>query len=147
MKSKVIAPSTSVTRYSIGIHTLQRVDSERELGAITESSLSVSKTCQAAKRKAMTMLGLLKRTLGKFDPAILPIIVSCYIHPYLKHSIQAWSPWLIRDQQLPEAAQRWATKMTRALPELDIKPKSGQPKVHFNANTLISGYIALSIKS
>ncbi|KAF8564995.1 hypothetical protein P879_06227 [Paragonimus westermani] len=115
MKSKVIAPSTSVTRYSIGNHTLQRADSERDLGANTESSLSVSKTCQAAKKKAMTMLDLLKRTLGKLDPAILPIIVSCYIRPYLEHSIQAWSPWLVRDQQLLEAAQRWATKMTRGM--------------------------------
>ena len=60
-------------------------------------------------------LGLLKCTLGKFEPAILPFLFSCYIRPHLEFSVQAWNPWLLRDQRALETAQRWATKMTRGM--------------------------------
>lgn len=113
-KSKVVASSNS-NCYSIGSNILQNVNYERDLGVITESTMSVSKQCIAANKKAMRILGLLRRTLGLFEPSILPILLSCYIRPQVEYSIQAWSPWLIRDERLLEAAQRWATKLTRGM--------------------------------
>ena len=102
-KSKVLSNSTR-TRYSLGNVLLQNVQCERDLGVITEASMSVSKQCLAAKKKAMKTLGLLKRILGKFEPAIYPFLFSCYIRPHLEFSVQAWNPWLLRDQR--SAGQR-----------------------------------------
>ena len=114
-KCKVIYTSPHATTYRIDTSELQQVTCERDLGILIQSSLSVSATCSQASKRALSVLGLLRRAMGAFEPEIFITLLNSYIRPHLEYAIQAWNPWLRKDQLALELPQRRATKLVRGL--------------------------------
>ena len=50
-----------------------------------------------------------------FEPEIFITLLNSYIRPHLEYAIQAWNPWLRKDQLALELPQRRATKLVRGL--------------------------------
>ena len=114
-KCKMMSLFMSTLSYHIGSTVLQQVSQERDLGVVIQSSLSVSATCVQASKHALSALGLLRRALGTFEPITFKILLHSYIRPHLEYAIEAWSPWLRKDQRILERPQRRATKFVRGL--------------------------------
>ncbi|CAH8605723.1 unnamed protein product [Dicrocoelium dendriticum] len=112
-------PSAFSPVYYLGASILQISSAERDLGIITQTSLSVSASCRKAAAAANRMVGLLKRAFGQIDPSNFRLLLNAFLRPHLEFAIQAWSPWLLKDQRILEAPQRRATKLVRGLKHLD----------------------------
>jgi len=92
-------------------YDLDSVDEEKDLGVITIHDLKFSKQCNEAAKKAMRVLGLVKRHFYNPDIATFRLLYKSFIRPHLEYSVQAWSPCLRRDIDCLEKVQRRATKL------------------------------------
>ena len=75
--------------------------------------LKFSKQCNEAAKKAMRVLGLVKRHFRNPDMATFRLLYKSFIRPHLEYSVQAWSPCLRRDIDCLEKVQRRATKLVQ----------------------------------
>ena len=104
--------------YRLGNDAITRVTFERDLGVIQQQDLGCSQQSRKAASKASSQVGLLRRVFGVFEPEVLPALISLYVRPHIEYAIQAWQPWLAKDQQRLETPQRRATKQTRGMFQL-----------------------------
>ena len=105
--------------YIMGNTKLETIDEEKDLGVYITNDLKPSTHCSKAAAKAMSCLGLVKRSFKHIDPEGFQILYKTYIRPHLEYSVQAWSPYMEKDIQCLEKVQRRATKL---VPFLKNKP-------------------------
>ena len=71
------------TRYTIQqgdkIWELKEISEVRDLGIIITGDLKVARQCASASRKAMSVLGLIKRHFEKLDPCSFKILYNSYM--------------------------------------------------------------------
>ena len=84
-------------------------------GVIISSNLKPSAQCLKAANKAMSVLGMVKRNFRRLDTDSFNVIYKGYIRPHLEFCIQAWSPFLAKDEVVLEKVQRRATKLVCGL--------------------------------
>ena len=94
-------------------YDLDSVDEEKDLGVITTHDLKFSKQCNEAAKKAMRVLGLVKRYFRNLDIATFRLLYKSFIRLHLEYSVQAWSPCLRSDIDCLEKVQRRATKLVQ----------------------------------
>ena len=82
---------------------------EKDLGVLISKDLKVADQCNRAAKKAMRVLGMVKRSFKNLDEDSLKMIYCSYIRPHLEYCIQAWSPYYKKDIQTLEKVQRRAT--------------------------------------
>ena len=102
-----------------GIRTvLSESTLEKDLGVLISKDLKVADQCNKAAKKAMRVLGMVKRSFKNLDEESLKTIYCSYIRPHLEYCIQAWSPYYRKDIQTLEKVQQRATKLVRRLKNL-----------------------------
>ena len=89
------------------------VSQAKDLGVVYTDNLKSTEQCQAAAAKARRMLGLLGRALPAKSPEVVLPMYRSLVRPHLEYCTPAWSPQLVKDQQVLEQVQRVATWMFR----------------------------------
>ena len=96
-------------------YILKETAEEKDLGVIVTNSLGVSLQCAEAAKKAMRILGMVRRQFKNIDKECFRLLYKTFVRPYLEYAIQAWSPYKKRDIECLEKVQRRATKMVSRL--------------------------------
>ena len=104
--------------YKLGNNVVLRDVQERDLGVIIQTDLGSSKQVDKAAKTAMLHVRLLRRAFGQLDESISTTMISAYIRPHIEYAVQAWSPWLKRDQHKLETPLRRATKLIKGYQHL-----------------------------
>jgi hypothetical protein len=101
--------------YTLGGRDLEEVEEERDLGVIMHKSMSMSRQCSEAAKKANRALGQVKRTVSNRSREVVVPLYKSLVRPHLEDCIQAWRPYLKKDISTLEKVQRRATKMINGL--------------------------------
>ena len=114
-----------------GIRTvLSESTLEKDLGVLISKDLKVADQCNKAAKKAMRVLGMVKRSFKNLDKESLKTIYCSYIRPHLEYCIQAWSPYYRKDIQTLEKVQQRATKLVRRLKNLPYEERLRRLKLY-----------------
>jgi len=74
------------------------------------TGLKPSTQCAKAVNRAMSVLRMVTGSFPRIDREDFAILYKTYIRPHKEYCIQAWSPYLAKDIELPDKVQRRATK-------------------------------------
>ena len=118
---------TLPTKYFMSVdqvqHQLAEVTNEKDLGILVSDDLKPSMQCAHAAKKAMSILGLIKRTFKSIDASDFRILFNCYVRPHLEYCVQVWSPFLLKDIRCLEKVQERATKLVRGMKSLSYSER------------------------
>ena len=92
--------------------SIEKTESERDLGIQVSSDLKYNDQVSKATSKANNMLGQLKRTFVTRDKLIWKKLYTTYVRPHLEFAIAGWNPYLKKDIAQIEKVQRRATKVS-----------------------------------
>src|SRR5277367_474227 len=96
--------------YFIDDKKLSNVDEERDLGILTENTLSITRHCEEVAAGASRMAGLLDRTFRKMPAKTKSKLYKTFVRPKLEFAAPVWSPWLKKDIDIIEGVQRRCTR-------------------------------------
>ena len=96
--------------YPDGVHQLNRVEEEKDLGALFSSTLKFSHHIKEIVHKANRLLGLIKRTFEFLEPQMLHNLYTALIRPHLDYACVIWNPYQLGDIRVLEQVQRSATR-------------------------------------
>ena len=102
---------------------LETTTEEKDVGVWLANNLKPSYHCGKAAKKAMSSLGLVKRTFKYIDLHSLPKLYNSYVRPHLEYCVQAWCPYLKKDIAELEKVQRRATKLVPSLRNLPYEDR------------------------
>ncbi len=105
--------------YQLKGNTLKKTTQEKDLGIIVSNNLKSSIHVAKIAAKANTRLGIIKRNFNVFNKEILVPLYLSLVRPIMDYVAQSWSPYLVKDIQALEKAQRRATKL---VPDLNHLP-------------------------
>ena len=94
---------------------LEVVTEEKDIGVIVSDSLKPSAQCAKAVKKANSILGQMSRTVHYRDKDVWINLYKTYVRQHLESSVQAWSPWYVKDIELLERIQERAVNMVTGL--------------------------------
>lgn len=101
--------------YYLGGEKIARVDTEKDLGTLLTSDLTVSKNCISLAKRASCRLGILTRLFGPLRQELFKTLYGSFVRPILEINIQACAPLFLKDARCLEAVQRRATKRVLGL--------------------------------
>ena len=78
-------------------YNLHETVEEKGLGIIVTDSLSTSTQCAEAAKKAMRVLGMVRRQFKDMDKECFTLMYRTFIRPHLEYAIQVWSPYKRHD--------------------------------------------------
>ena len=105
--------------YTMGGHApagtvLSVTPEEKDIGVLVHNSLIPSSQCARAAKKANQVLGQMSRAFHYRD-ATWVRLYKTFVRPHLEFSVQAWSPWHLKDIEVLEKVQERAVKMVKGL--------------------------------
>jgi hypothetical protein len=99
------------TSYRLNDYTLNRVSSQKDLGVTMQTSLKPTMQCARAANKAMSVMRRIKRSFTIITPDLFGKIYASYVRPHLEYAVQAWHPYLKKDENMLFNVQRRCTKL------------------------------------
>ena len=90
---------------------LQAVEEEKDIGVIVSNTLKPSAQCAKASKKANSILRQMSRSVHYRDKDVWVYLYTTYVRHHLEFSVQAWSPWYVKDVDLLEGVQKRAVNM------------------------------------
>lgn len=94
---------------------------ERDLGVFVCDNFKFSKQCIAAEKKAMKILGFIKRSFYYKSEKLILTLFKSLVRPHLEYAVQFWCPYLKKDIERLERVQARATKMIPHLRKISYK--------------------------
>ena len=82
-------------------------------------NLKWSIQCSKAAKKAMSVLGMIKRTFPYLDRESFILLYNTYVRAHLEYCVQVWNPYRKEDILCLEKVQRRATKTVYELKHLE----------------------------
>ncbi|XP_072051737.1 uncharacterized protein [Amphiura filiformis] len=104
---------------------LRKLEEEKDLGVLFDSSLTFRKHVGAVTNKANRIVGVMKRTFEYMDIPMFKTLYKTMIRPHLEYANCVWSPFLKGDINKLEKVQRRATKL---IPEIRDQPYEARLK-------------------
>uniref|UniRef100_A0A3B3QXL0 Reverse transcriptase domain-containing protein n=1 Tax=Paramormyrops kingsleyae TaxID=1676925 RepID=A0A3B3QXL0_9TELE len=106
-KCKVIhAGSRNIKyRYFMGSTEIKVADYEKDLGVYVDTSMSHSRQCGEAIKKANRMLGYISRCVEFKSMEVMLRLYNSLVRPHLEYCVQVWSPYLKKDIAALERVQ------------------------------------------
>ena len=106
--------------YKMKGKTLKQVVGEKDLGLNIDNELKFhTQTTAAIKKKANTVLGVIKRSFAYFDNVTLPLLSKSLVRSHLEYGNVVWGSFYKEDTKKIERVQRRATKL---IPEIHNRP-------------------------
>ena len=96
--------------YTLGASVIKPASEEKDLGVSVHESLKSSCQCIEAVKSA-NKTGLISRTFVYKNNVTMLQLYKSLVRPKLEYCIQAWRPYLCKDIELLEKAQRRATRL------------------------------------
>ncbi|KFP31597.1 hypothetical protein N325_01431, partial [Colius striatus] len=109
-------------QYRLGVELLKSSSAERDLGVLIDTKLAMSQQCTLLAKKADSILGCIKKSVGSRSRKVLPLY-SALVRPHLEYSVQFWAPQLKRDREVLERVHCRVTKMIRGLEHLSYEER------------------------
>jgi len=110
-------------QYRLGDEGIESSPAMKDLGALVNEKLDMSRKCGLTAQTANCILGCLKSSVAsRLREGILPLC-STLVSPHLGSCVQLWSPQHRKDMELLEWVQRRATKMTRGTEHLSYEER------------------------
>jgi len=104
-------------------HNLSATTEERDLGIVVTDNLEVSTQCTEAAKRAMKVLRMIRRQFKDMDKECFTILYKSFVKPHMEFAIQVWSPYLKRDIESLQRAQRRATKLVKEFLKLSYEDR------------------------
>ena len=115
--------------YFIDNVKLQKIDSEKDLGILTSSTLKPSQQCQEAARKANFVLNQTLKAFHYRDKTVFLQLYKRYIRPHLEFSTVTWNPWTAADVEILEQVQKRAVNSICGLNSSNYADKLKELKI------------------
>ena len=101
-----------------GNATIDKVESEKDLGVIFDSKLNFTEHISTKVSKANQIVGLIFRTFTFIDREMFLNLFKSLIRPILEYATTIWSPMYKKDAIQIENVQRRATRLVKGLKEM-----------------------------
>ena len=111
--SVTLKKEPSLFTYSLCKSILEGVKFQKYLGVHITSSLSWAKQCEAVKKKANRVLGVLQRSLSSCSESVKERAYVGLVRPTAEYASAAWSPHTKKDTNNIERIQRRAARFVR----------------------------------
>jgi hypothetical protein len=114
--------------YSMRTDSGDRVDlesttEEKDVGVWITNDLKSGHQCAKAAKKAMSALGLVKRSFRHIDKDSFPRLYNSYVRPHLEFCVQSWCPYYKKDIKELEKVQRRATKLIPSIKQMSYEDR------------------------
>ncbi|BHF74019.1 hypothetical protein SprV_0401710300 [Sparganum proliferum] len=115
-----LRPANSHSNESLRTYHLKDIrlpaeSSQKDLGVWIQNNLKPTLQCHKAGKNAMGMQHEIKRAFVTFDQNLFGRVYGTFVRPHLEYGLQAWRPWLVKDQARLERVQLRATKLVNDL--------------------------------
>ncbi len=114
-------------QYSMGLetekHILDECEEEKDLGVHTDSKLNFSSHCQKVAAKAISIMGIIKRTFSNLDTDILTKLYKSMVRLIMEYSSSIWFPYLKKYISKLEKVERQATKLVAPIKDLSYSDR------------------------
>ena len=100
-----IGPTNQQAVYTMGIHKLDKVEEEKDLGVNIHSSLSVSHNRAKAVSKGQQIAGFVYITISHKSIETVVLLYKALLRPHLEYCAQVWAPYLRKDIDALERVQ------------------------------------------
>ena len=95
--------------------SMEKVDSEKDWGAIIDKSLTFKEHINSKIKIANRNLGLIFRSFTYLDKDIFMNLYKSLVRPHLEYASSVWSPVYKNDVIATENVQRRATKLVNSI--------------------------------
>lgn len=102
---------------------LERIEEEKDLGVIVDSSLKFEDHITSSINKANRMMGLIRRTIDYLTKETFVPLYTALVRSHLEYAQSVWSPYLQQDITRIEKVQRRATKQVNGISHLPYEQR------------------------
>jgi len=102
-------------KYTMKGNTLQETSLEKDLGVVILDDGKTLSQCQYVYNKAISILGMINRTIRYKERGIMVRLYKTLVRPHLEYCVSAWSPHYLKDKELFERVQHRFTRMFKDL--------------------------------
>ncbi|PKU45884.1 hypothetical protein llap_3826 [Limosa lapponica baueri] len=110
-------------KYMLGREWITNSPEEKDLGALVDAKLNMSRQCLLATQKANHILGCIKRSVASRSREVILPLYSTRMRSHLEYFVQLWGLHHKKDMDLLEKVQKRATKMIKGLEHLSYEDR------------------------
>ena len=104
-------------------HTLEKVQTEKDLGIHLDERLKFSEHINTKINKANQILGCLRHTFKHMTKDVFNLLYKSMVRPHLEYGSCIWSPHLKKDIDAIERVQRRATRLVPEIRNLSYNDR------------------------